>query len=238
MRNNINRVRPTNYVLPVLAVHQNNYVEDFLGTGVFVGYPPLLVTAEHVVREWSGAYAILTWSLRDHRVIQANLLHSRRDIDLAVLEVPDYPLDRGLELAQDDEILQNRLVVCYEYSRTYLSEQSRELNLRQTTRLGNVTSFCDLSDLYDKAGEDALELSFAALKGASGAPVLSNDNLRLWGIVKSNVDYHLLPVQTIILKDNETPVSEETNYMLPQGIAIHVKHLRQMLQELGRLPGS
>ena len=51
--------------------------------------------------------------------------------------------------------------------------------------------------------------------------------------LKSNVDYHLIPAQTIIIKDGETKRVEETNYMLPQAIAIHVKHLREILNDIG-----
>jgi hypothetical protein len=85
--------------------------------------------------------------------------------------------------------------------------------------------------LYGKAGEDALELSFPTLQGASGAPIVSNETRRLWGIVKANVEYHLLPAQTITARDSKAQILEETNYMLPQGIAVHVKHLRSMLEE-------
>jgi hypothetical protein len=77
-----------------------------------------------------------------------------------------------------------------------------------------------------------LELSFPALRGASGAPVLSNLTFRLWGIITANVAYHLLPVQIEHVWDDEGQITEETRFLLPQAIAVHVKHLQAMLQQL------
>ena len=76
-----------------------------------------------------------------------------------------------------------------------------------------------------------LVLSFAALKGASGAPVVSNANLDLWGIVTANRASDLLPTQIETTLDEKNQPIEEVKFMLPQALAIHVKHLRSILKQ-------
>lgn len=95
--------------------------------------------------------------------------------------------------------------------------------------MGNVTRTLDLTDRYGEAGRSALELSFPALRGASGAPVVSNLTFRLWGIIIANVSYHLLPAQIESVLDEQGQVEEETRFMLPQAVAVHIKHLRKVL---------
>jgi hypothetical protein len=218
--------------MPLFGVREDNYLEVFLGTSTFVGRPPILVTANHVLDNWTGPYDILVATPETHKFLRTKLIHRRKDIDIALLEVPEYPIDEGIILATDEEIVNNKFVLCCEYSQTILRKKERELEVFPTTRMGNVTKFCYLEEIYGKAGDLALELSFPALQGSSGAPVLSNDNYHLWGIIKGNIDYHLLPVQTIIVRDGETKIEERTDYMCPQGIAIHVKHLREILREI------
>ena len=224
-------MNPSETVVPIFGVEESNaagllgkYV--FLGTGVFAGKQPLLVTAEHVVRDWKGAFAITTIP-NTNNIMPAKLIIQNRDADLALLEVRDYPIEKALQLAQDDEITLNQFVYCLEYSTT--QAQGKAIHLSPATRLGNVTRLLNLTDRHGQAGEDALELSFPALRGASGAPIISN-SFRVWGIVIANVSYHLLPVQIESVLDEKNKILEETRYLLPQALAVHVKHLRAMLQ--------
>ena len=83
-------------------------------------------------------------------------------------------------------------------------------------------------DQYGAAGASMLELSFPALKGASGAPVMSGQ-FELWGVIIANVNHHLLPAQIETIYDDDGRVVEETQYMLPQGLAVHVNVIREFL---------
>lgn len=218
---------PAATIVPLLALDESTGVPHFLGTAAFVGEKPMLVTAEHVVRDWSGPFAITT--MRDtNRIIPASLVVKNRGVDLALLEVPGYSCEKPLQLAGDNEITSNHIVACYEYSRT--ETRGAATWLSPATRLGNVTRLLDLTDQYGRAGHNALELSFPALRGASGAPVLSNNNFRLWGVVIANVDYHLLPAQIVSVLDKEDDRLEETRFLLPQALAVHVTHLRAVLE--------
>lgn len=215
--------------MPLFAVDESQRIRDFLGTAAFVGRPPLLVTAAHVVSEWDGPFAIVVCPhLRELKT--ANLLVRDPEIDLAVLEVPGYAPERPLGLAEDDEIDVNQLVTCLEYSMTQVVDN--RIKLSPANRLGNVTRLLDLSDIHGRAGKDALELSFPALRGASGAPVVSNNTFRLWGVVVSNVSHHLLPAQIERVLDQNGGVTEETQFLLPQALAVHVRHVRAMIDGL------
>ena len=74
-----------------------------------------------------------------------------------------------------------------------------------------------------------LELSFPASKGASGAPILSNTNFELWGVIKANVGYELLPAQIESIFDESGIVEEQTKFYLPQALAVNVTVVREFL---------
>jgi hypothetical protein len=65
---------------------------------------------------------------------------------------------------------------------------------------------------------ESLELSYPALKGASGAPVVVLDGVdryKVAGVLVANVQYELLPVQTYFYKDESGANEEKTHYYLP-----------------------
>lgn len=221
-------MNPSETIVPIFGIDERSNEKVFLGTGAFVGKPPLVVTAEHVVRGWDGPFGIVKLPVETRHPMRANLVTRNRDVDLALLEVPDYLPEWTLELAQDNEIKTNKIVACLEYSTT--RSRAGVIHISPATRMGNVTRLVDQRERYGQAGEDALELSFPALRGASGAPVISSTNGRLWGVVIANVSYHLLPSQIITVLDEKNQILEETQFLLPQGLAVHVKHLRAMLQ--------
>lgn len=218
-------MNPDKSIVPILAIGEYNSIKYFLGTGVFIVRPRLLATAEHVVRDWNGPLAVTT-PLHLDQIFRANILSRSSESDLVLLEVPQYPFEDNLQLAEDEEIITNHPVVCMEYGTT--RTLGNTINFSPATRLGNVTRVINI-DRFGKAGKDALELSFPALRGASGSPVLSNINFHLWGIMIANVSYHLLPSQIETVLDEKNNIMEETKFMLPQAIAINVKHLREMI---------
>lgn len=216
---------PQDQIVPILGLLPNGKLR-FLGTGSFVLPGPLLLTADHVIRDWRGDLAIAHMQQLD-RLFPAEIVKRDQGCDLAALRVSGYVPPNPIALAEDQEIHPNIPVVCFEYSTTVTT--GRFITLGPATRLGNVTRTINLTDKYGRAGDDALELSFPALKGASGAPVLENNRFRLWGIVIANVSYHLLPAQIESVLDDTGTVTEETRFMLPQGVAVHVKHARQLI---------
>ncbi|MEM6495880.1 MAG: hypothetical protein AAF709_04035 [Pseudomonadota bacterium] len=78
----------------------------------------------------------------------------------------------------------------------------------------------------------SLELSYPALKGASGSPVVvleGRDAFKVVGITIANIQYELMPVQTYIYRDTEDGTEEETRYCLPAGLAVNASHLSALL---------
>lgn len=222
-------------VVPIFAIDNPSGGPLPLGTGFFVrhGSGSVLITCNHVVEEAPGqlAIAILPDSNQLH---VANVISGHPNVDLAVLEVPTYePPHQGLTLGLT-ETHGNLLVVCHEHSQSR-REGTRTI-LSASARVGNITrslkSF-DLKLLGQKHGGqvEALELSFPALRGASGAPVMSNDGYwRVLGIVVANVSKELAPSRIETVFDEDGQVEEQTRiYNMPQGIAVRVDHLKAIL---------
>ena len=235
-----NKRKPSKAIVPVVGVGETDPLGKyaFLGTGAFVGQQPLLVTCDHVIENWNKSFAIAILPdrvpLGTCDIHQAKLVARNPNADLALLEVPGYSPEEALQLAEDSEISMNIPVVCLEYSQisTIQVGEEKALHFQPVTRLGNVTRLRYLEDMFGQAGEGMLKLSFPALRGASGAPVLSNLTFHLWGIVKANVAHHLLPVQMERVWDDKDQITEEIHFLLPQALAVHVKHLRAMLEQL------
>jgi len=101
-----------------------------------------------------------------------------------------------------------------------------------------MTRTVDVSDRFGPAGENAMELSFPALMGASGAPVMFNElllasrmgkhTMGIVGVIIANASYHLLPTQIASVLTDDNKLYEEVRFMLPQALAVSVKHLRPM----------
>jgi hypothetical protein len=66
---------------------------------------------------------------------------------------------------------------------------------------------------------DMLELSFPALRGASGAPVVEIRGTALFahGVIVANTEHHLLPAHIETVLDSKNQLLEERKYFLPQG---------------------
>jgi hypothetical protein len=222
-------MKPGESVVPIFAIDENNNIESFLGTGTFVGEKPYLVTAYHVIKGWKCLFAIAFINDLQH-LHRLNVLKVDEEVDLAVLETPECKVNQSIQLAADDEINFNQQVVCYEYGTT--QTLGKHIHLAPATRLGNVTRSINLTELYGRAGESILELSFPALRGASGSPVMSNFSFHLLGIVIANVEYHLLPAQIESVLDEKNSLLEEKRYLLPQALAVNVKHLRELIATL------
>ncbi len=220
---------PSDFVVPVLGVHEDGGNGPFLGSGVFVGEKAILVTCHHVLDGWEGEYGVVIEA--EDRLVRAEVITREPSTDLALLEVSDYCPVHTLTTEQDANITLNDIVACFHYGTTIVAGQI--IHFSPANRLGNVTRFRNLPDLYGEAGNQMLELSFAALKGASGAPVMGwRPPFKLWGIIKANVGTELLPAQIETVVDEAGQLDEQTKFYLPQALAIHVKHVRRLISQI------
>jgi hypothetical protein len=220
-------------VVPLVGYKRKDPTPILLGTGFFVENSPVpfLVTANHNIEDWVVHTSIMVPP--DLSTYQAEIIAQDEDVDLALLHVPKYQPEKALQIAQDSELVVNQVVNCYEYSELIIPKEIECETADPTSccRLGNIVSIADMRTTFGLKGEDMLVLSFAALKGSSGAPVLSNRSFRLWGIVANNMERELLPphLETVYHEKNQT--SKVVKYGLYQAVAIHVKHLRRILKQ-------
>jgi len=219
-------LNPHELIVPIFAIRGNNEISQFLGTGSFIGAPPLLLTAQHVIADWPEKLAIST--VKDlNKLYFVTVVMTDKDHDLALLSVDGYSPSSSLQLAEN-LIPQNQLLANFEYGTT--RSESGKIIISPATRIGNITRVLDMTDKYKGAGNEMLELSFSALKGASGSPVVSNDDkFELLGVIIANVSYHLLPAQLSSVLDADNQLIEETSFMLPQALAVNVKHVKELL---------
>ena len=222
-------MNPNDCIVPLFGLDMNGKSQKFLGTTAFVDETNLLLTAKHVVDAWDGPK--YGFSLMGDLVVghEAELVAVDNGRDLALLKAKDFSAERALGLLDRNQgINPNKTIVSYEYGMTYTA--GNMVHVSPATRLGNVTRIVDRTDHYGAAGRQMLELSFPALRGASGAPVLSNEGFKLLGMIIANVSLHLLPAQIETIYDESGKIEENTQFMLPQALAVNVAEIRTFLE--------
>ena len=201
---------PSDFVVPIVGLNDDGSCGPFLGSGVFVEEQSVLVTCDHVLANWDKNYAIAIEA--EEKLISAVVLKRDSKTDLALLKVDEYKPPHCLPLEDDKNITLNNLIICFEYGTTLTT--GKKINFSPANRLGNVTRFRDLTDLYNKAGDHMLELSFPALKGASGAPIMEwRPPFKLWGIVKANISAELMPAQVETMVDEKGNIEEKNKVL-------------------------
>jgi Trypsin-like peptidase domain len=214
-------------------------VTNHLGTGSIIGDGTIVLTADHVIRGVTGRLGFAVIIGGDVEVFLLTVLQSDADRDLALLRIHGYQAPNPLHVVFDANVSYNSDLVVLEYAQTEYTEAGQFL-LNPAGRRGHKTRNVNAKELGAIAGVHALELSFPALRGASGAPVLFEstpfvaDELK-WGIVGvlvANHDYHAIPAQTITYVGDDASYIEERHYMLPQGLAVDINHLKPMYERV------
>lgn len=217
-----------------LFVTQDGNSYHFGGTGFFIVHngSKRLVTANHVIGDLDVFVFVMPEGTAGFEITSAlkptKLLARSTEHDLAVLDVVDFDPGTTLSLAQGSPA-SNLRVGTLEYSRFELNPNERTLNPNPSTRVGNIVRQLT-GDKYFP--DSSLELSYPALRGASGSPVVileGNEQFKVCGIVVANAQYELMPVQTYSYKDVVSTEEEKTHYYLPSGVAINVFWLSQLL---------
>ncbi|WP_328857770.1 serine protease [Williamsia herbipolensis] len=226
---------PHDAVVAVIGPHAETGCTTLLGTGSLIGDGSVLLTAAHV-----GGDEVTVASLRDDdgpQAYPARLIERDGAHDLALYRVEGYRAEKPLT-PWWAPITFDRDLVTFEYSPS--APEGDQLVLSPATRIGHMTRMIDVSDRYGPRGEWALELSFPAVGGASGAPVMLKDDLygiaanqRPWsivGVITGNIAHHLLPLQVDEYLGADNSYVSETRYMLPQGLAVNIAHLSEMYE--------
>jgi hypothetical protein len=230
-------LNPRDVVVPIFGV-ESGRTGPFLGTGSVVGDGSILLTANHVTTAWTGPLGILPMRDLTRPPYPITLIDRDPAHDLALLRITEYRPPRPLKLEFDD-ISENTTLMTYEYGTT--RQRGNNITLNPATRIGHMTRRLGPGDGLGALTDEAIELSFPALRGASGAPVMINELaaysllgkeiLGVIGVVIANASYHLAPAQIEEVLNADNTSYGETRFMLPQGLAVSVRHIRAMYEQ-------
>lgn len=227
--------QPYKAIVPILAQPSSGSV--FLGTGFFIDNDGTLLTARHVLTDYGlerreeFQIAMLRRG-RETTVerFQLNGIEVSGRFDIALATAVGVQDVIPLDLASKDAGT-NVAVLTEEYSGTTPTETG--LNILPYTRKGNI--ICQRDEFLRPGWSEpasVLELSYPALKGSSGAPVLVEQTGEVVGMILDNVEHHLLPAHVERIVDQKGGVTEEHEYFLPVGLAIHWSHLREFVDSI------
>jgi hypothetical protein len=206
-----------------------------LGCGFFVRADGRFLTAKHVLPDppLRPGEKLIAALIRDGMprladVDQASLRTSPR-FDLAGGRInTDQPLI-PLGIARQNPAV-NVDLLCVEFSRTgpvASGEGISEMRIRPSYQRGHIVSdYTD--DLPGAETAKVIEVSFPALRGASGSAIVNGVTGDVIGVLIANRATHLMPAQ---LERVEGPagVVEEVRYYLPYGLALSWEHLQEFV---------
>jgi len=224
-------VAPADFICPIFSIQtkgDRDVLGDFLGTGFFLSDPKVFVTCAHVIRNETRLAISHCPSGMSYRT---SVLAVAESTDLALMNVDRYYPAAAAQITKQI-INTNHLVSCYDYS-TVRRTSGETFPVNPATRIGNVTRLLRRED-RDVRFDQALEVSFPILHGASGAPILGPigiNDFALLGVGFGNVQYEAKPAVVYETLDEQNEIFEQVQYMLPLGVAINRMHLVNLLEK-------
>jgi hypothetical protein len=205
-------------------------VKRFLGTAFLVyGYHVHFATAKHAL------------SLAEQDELLSVVLNTPSGLrHLSVERIEETPVDLAfgsLSCPFDIELpgfaIAERLLINADVCSLEHSDGGRPVTGGQNFydprfRKGYIIGH-ERSDLGNTAGCQAIDVSYPALKGASGAPVFREKDCAVEGLMVENVDRELLPTQVHRTGDDEDNLIEEIRQSMPHGRAIGFESLNEHL---------
>jgi len=193
----------------------------------------MFLTAKHVLEDVSlpegqdFAVVMLPAGLTVHRV---SIVAFAEQFDIALARAEGIQDVFPLEIATKNAPV-NFDVLTVEFSGTesrLLADGRRGMWFTPYHRKGHVICYYT-STWPEPVATSSLDLSFPALRGASGAPVVAERDGSVLGMVVANVERHLLPAQVERVEFGPDH-REEVRYFLPVGKAIGWQHLGEFVQ--------
>lgn len=188
----------------------------------------LICTADHVVRGWTGEFQIFAKG----EMYEAELAFQDPDYDVAFLKPAQLPTEITLRLSEERQVPGNVTLFVYEYSTTEVKNNA--FYIVPANRMGNCVRVIQMQETFGNAGKDMLELSFPALRGASGAAVvqITGNDMIAHGMIVANTEHHLLPAHIETVLDQKNQILEEKKYFLPQAAAVNSIHIIECVKAL------
>lgn len=228
-------------VAPVMKLDGRGKVAAFLGTGfVPAASDPVLITARHVIADnplLEGEKYYVYFQEEDGTEISkagtADGIRLSSRYDVAAIPLGDVSGVTRLFL-DPTETAANEQVACREFSANHFRKDEatgrRKAVLRPRHHLGNV--MCRYtSDFPESYPAPCVELSFPALQGSSGAPVIRDRGLHVVAILVANIEQHLMPAQVLRVDGPPESATEEVRYFLPLGKGLRAEAIIEFLQD-------
>lgn len=198
----------------------------FIGSAFFFRHRGrvLAATADHCIASQSDRFHIVCAK----GIFYLDIAKRDADLDLCIFMPQTFPEGITAELVQDTNTPGNVTLYAYEFSTTEVVPDGYHLN--PASRIGNCVRVLDAEPTFGRAGQRMLELSFPALKGASGSAIieLRGSQMFIHGVLVANVQRHLLPAQIETVLDEKNGILEERKYFLPQAAAVNAVHLASL----------
>lgn len=220
-------------LFPIVSVYQGpEPTYDFLGTGFYIDSDGLFLTAKHVCQVPENEYSAVMLGLSGSEPVPYRISHLKysENFDIALGQVEGVEDIQPLKIASANAPV-NYDVVTAEFSgtRTQRIEGGRiAVFFYPYYRKGNVVCFYP-STFPESVPTSCQELSFPALKGASGAPVIVEQTGLVIGMIVGNIQRELLPAQIESFTNGEK-YTEEVKYVLPSAKAISWGHLAEFVK--------
>lgn len=195
-----------------------------------------VLTAAHVVDEATEGGGTLGFPLAPPMgsgrmpLVPVTRWHLRRDLDLA-LGCQAQPGLGGFRV-HAGALSINRDVITIEHSGGFRPDQDEPetSSVAPLLRKGHVVQAqVGLHPSFPSVR--MLELSYPALKGASGSPVLNESGAEVLGVVVANRERELMPAQILTAVKEDGTSIEEVRYFLPNALAVAYDHVADILGE-------
>jgi len=210
----------------------------FLGTAFFIDNDGTFLTAKHIFPGKDSTkehtYNAITFDLQNSQPVPCPIsdLEFSHQFDIASGRVQEASDIQPLDLATKDYPV-NWNVITAEFSRTHpeqMEDGKVALTFEPCFRKGNVMRYYK-STYPESIPTQCLELSFPALKGASGAPVVVERGGSVIGMIVQNIEQELLPAQIETVTEHGED-TEQIKYFLPSGKAISWVHLSEFVKSV------
>ena len=226
-------------IAPVVTrtVGMQDRVHDLLGTSFLVGQR-LFMSAKHVfgvIPQVGQELAVVSHgeALSAHL---AEVIYQDPKHDIAIARVTQWPGDGGpLAITPTDILTMNSNVLTGEFSPTrsgvQLSDGRTAMAISVNWQKGNIVR--EYRPDFGYANETAcIDLSYPALKGASGAPVIEEQSGYVLGMIVANIERQLMPAQVERTERPDGTKDEVIRYFLPSAQALRASHLREALSRV------
>lgn len=224
---------PLKAIFPIVSVERTPRPwYSFLGTGFFIDKSGSFLTAKHVCEglKTECNVVMIEPSAKKATPYQISNLRFSEKFDIALGEAKGVQDIEPLDIATKNAPI-NLDILTAEFSGTHTepTDKGKALVFDPYFRKGQVLRYY-INTFPETIPTACLELSFPALKGASGAPVVVERTGEVMGLIVGNIARELLPAQIERVTNGQKYI-EEVKYVLPSARAISWKHLNEFIEE-------